>query len=69
MDDGINGEFKPIFIGTYRPDILAFTAGDLETGLPFRFYVQAVNENGISNPSPIATFYACKNPAELATPL
>lgn len=69
MDDGINGEFKPIFIGTYRPDILTFTAGDLETGFPYRFYVQAVNENGISNPSPIATFYSCRNPAELATPL
>ncbi len=29
MDDGINGEFRPIFVGTYRPDILTFTAGDL----------------------------------------
>jgi len=39
MDDGINGEFKPIFNGNYRPDILTFTAGDLKTGLPYRFYV------------------------------
>jgi len=43
MDDGINGEFKPVFIGTNRPDILSFVAGDLKTGLPYRFQVQAIN--------------------------
>jgi hypothetical protein len=69
MDNGINGEFKPVFIGTNRPDILHFTSGDLKTGLPYRFYVQAINENGISQESPISTFYACRNPSGLATPL
>ena len=29
MDDGKNGDIKPIFIGSNRPDILAYTVGDL----------------------------------------
>jgi len=39
MDDGINGEFKQVFIGTNRPDILSFSSGDLKTGYPYRFFV------------------------------
>jgi hypothetical protein len=69
MDNGINGEFTKVFIGTNRPDILTFTSGDLRTGYPYRFYVQAMNENGISDPSEISTFYACSSPSGLATPL
>jgi len=39
MDDGWNGEFKAIFIGSNRPDILNYQVGDLTPGLPYRFYV------------------------------
>lgn len=29
IDDGKNGDIKPVFIGNNRPDILTFTVGDL----------------------------------------
>lgn len=69
MDDGINGEFKPIFIGTNRPDVLTYQVGDLITGRPYRFYVQAMDENGISLPSPISTFFSCTQPNKIDTPV
>lgn len=48
MDDGTNTDLLPIYIGSNRPDVLEFEIGDLTTGLPYRFNVQAVNINGNS---------------------
>jgi hypothetical protein len=48
MDDGTNTDLLPIYIGTNRPDVLSYQVGDLTTGLPYRFTVQAVNINGNS---------------------
>jgi len=68
IDNGNNMELKPVYIGTNRPDIKSYTAGGLTTGLPYRFSVQAINENGNSLPSPISTFYSCRNPTNFVTP-
>lgn len=59
MDDGQNGNIQNIYIGTNRPDILSYTVGSLTTGLPYRFTVQAIDDNGYSASSSIATFYSC----------
>jgi hypothetical protein len=69
MDDGNNGEFAQVYIGENRPDILTYTSGNLRTGYPYRFYVEAINENGISHASAISTYYACSAPSNLATPI
>lgn len=45
MDDGYFGDFELIFVGaTFE---LSYTAHDLVSGLPYRFYVQAENQNGL----------------------
>jgi hypothetical protein len=43
MDDGYYTNLLPVFEGSNRPDILAFTVTGLTTGLPYRFTVKAVN--------------------------
>jgi hypothetical protein len=48
MDNGKNGNFNQVYIGSNRPDITSYTVGDLTTGLPYRFTVQAINDNGYS---------------------
>ena len=68
MDDGQRTDLHPIYIGLNQADILSFAAGGLTTGLPYRFSVQAVNENGYSEESDIVTFYSCQVPVDLATP-
>ena len=69
MDDGKNSDLVPVYIGSSRPDILQFETGELETGLPYRFTTQAININGNSSPSAIATYYSCAPPKHLSTPL
>ena len=59
MDDGWNGAFKPVYIGTNRPDLHTYQVGSLTPGLSYRFYVQAMNVNGLSAPSVVTTLYAC----------
>lgn len=68
MDDGTNTDLLPVYIGTNRPDVFKYTVGNLTTGLPYRFSVQALDQNGLSVPSPIATFYSCRTPTGFATP-
>lgn len=68
MDDGQRTDLKPIYIGLNYADIFNFAAGGLTTGLPYRFSVQAVNENGYSEQSDIVTYYSCQVPVGLATP-
>lgn len=68
MDDGQNGNIQPIYIGTNRPDILTYTVSDLSTGLPYRFTVQAIDANGYSDESAVATFYACQSPSNFLPP-
>jgi hypothetical protein len=68
MDDGTNTDLLPIYIGTNRPDILSYQVGNLETGLPYRFTVQAVNINGNSQQSLMTTYYSCRAPQYFSTP-
>lgn len=48
MDTGMLTDLKPVYIGTAKPDVLSFTVTNLTTGLPYRFSVQAINQNGNS---------------------
>ena len=68
MDDGTNTDLLPVYIGRNRPDVFKYTVGNLTTGLPYRFSVQALDQNGLSVPSPISTFYSCRTPTGFATP-
>ena len=68
MDDGFKTDLKPVYIGYNRPDVLSFTVGGLTTGLPYRFSVQAVNVNGISEESDMSTFFSCEAPSSLKEP-
>jgi hypothetical protein len=68
VDDGRNTDLLPVYIGINRPDVLSFIVGSLKTGLPYRFSVQAINENGYSDQSPISIFYACSAPQKFSIP-
>jgi len=68
VDNGQYGDIAPVYIGTNRPDVLEYTVSDLSTGYPYRFTVQAINDNGYSDQSSVATFYSCEAPSGLATP-
>jgi hypothetical protein len=43
VDDGYGSDLLPVYVGSARPDILSFVVNNLETGLPYRFSVQAIN--------------------------
>jgi hypothetical protein len=62
MDDGLNKDLQPVYIGMNIPDITQYTAGGLTTGSPYLFSVQAINRNGYSVHSSTATYYACVAP-------
>jgi len=62
VDDGRNTDLLPVYIGINRPDVLNFTVSSLKKGLPYRFSVQAINENGNSAQSAVSQFYACSAP-------
>jgi hypothetical protein len=68
MDNGRHADLLPVYKSSNRPDVLEFESGELETGLPYRFSVQAININGLSNPSDIVTIYACAAPRDFKTP-
>lgn len=52
----------------HRPEVLEYAVGDLVTGLPYLFSVQAINQNGYSAHSTLATYYPCVNPVAIAPP-
>ena len=68
IDDGRNGDFHIVYDGTNNFFTLSFAATGLETGLPYRFYVVALNINGESNQSEESTIYACVKPSENGKP-
>lgn len=59
---------SPIYIGTNRPDVTSYTVGSLTSGLPYRFTLYAINDNGYSAASSIVTYYACEPPSNFAAP-
>jgi hypothetical protein len=67
-DDGHYSDLAPIYFGKGRPDVLQFTSSNLTQGLPYRFSVQAINQNGYSLMSPYQTVYSCRLPIDLQTP-
>lgn len=69
IDDGRLGELSPVYTGTNRPDLRTYTVTGFETGLSYRFSVQAINSNGVSEQSDTTTLYACDTPSGLAAPI
>jgi hypothetical protein len=39
VDDGVNLDPKPVYIGMNLPSITSYTVGNLITGYPYLFYV------------------------------
>lgn len=68
MDDGRHTDLLPIWISKNQPHVREYEVGGLDTGLPYRFSVQAVNINGVSQASSISTYYSCRGPSQLSTP-
>ena len=68
MDDGREGIFKVVYDGSENFYTLSYAVTGLETGLPFRFFIEAVNLNGVSEPSEVSTIYACVKPTENGKP-
>jgi len=66
MDDGYYGDFDLMFVG--GPFGLSYTAQGLVSGLPYRFYVQAENQNGLGPESDITTIYSCLVPSVTQAP-
>lgn len=68
IDDGRNGDFNIVYDGSGNFFTLTFAATGLETGLPYRFFVVALNINGKSEDSLETTIYACIKPSENGQP-
>jgi hypothetical protein len=69
MDDGYSGNFFVVYDGSGYPFTTSYTAVNLTTGLPYRFYVVASNINGDSIGSNTAIIYSCLIPSGLNTPI
>lgn len=68
MDDGFNGPYSVIYDGSKFPNTHEFTAQNITTGLPYRFYVVAVNINGDSVMGDSFQIYACLKPKNVLPP-
>ena len=68
MDDGLNGQFQVVYDGSTDYHTRQFTAVGLETGIPYRFKVIAVNINGESPESDEFTINACLRPSDNGLP-
>jgi len=62
MDDGYGGDFSIIYNGKNYPNVLRYTITGLTTSLPYRFTLSALNFNGFSDESDIASFIICVKP-------
>ena len=68
IDDGKNGQFTTVYDGTSNFHTLTFAATGLSIGLPYRFYVVALNINGPSIASDETTIYSCTRPSDNGQP-
>jgi len=67
-DSGKDDDFMLVYDGTNSPDVLSYTLSKLESTLTYRVYVTAVNFNGESAASTIASLSPCAGPSEMPTP-
>lgn len=56
------------FNGKGAPDIRSFKAQNLNTGLPYKFFVTSTNFVGTSPQSQVALYYSCQKPEGIAPP-
>lgn len=68
MDDGNSGDYSLVHNGAGLPTTLTATVTGLTTGLPYNFYVVAINYVGESTASTVSTFYSCIAPSGLSKP-
>jgi len=69
MDDGYGGDFSVIYNGKNYPNVLTYTVYGLNTGLTYRFTLQALNANGPSTASAEASFIICVAPTGMDSPV
>ena len=68
MDNGLHGEFSLVYDGEGVPTVQQFTADNLMTGFPYRFYVKALNYVGESAASVTTQIFACAKPSGVPAP-
>lgn len=68
MDDGYGGQFSTIYDGQANNAQLFHLQTNLTTGLLYTFRVYAINFNGDSEASALASYYVCMAPSEFAGP-
>lgn len=68
VDDGRQGDLRPIYDGRKFPLTRRFLVTNLTTGLPYRLSVSTHTVNGESPQSAPATVYACLRPSGLEAP-
>lgn len=69
MDDGEGGDFIEVYNGAYQPATTFFLKTGLTNGKPYRMRVSAMNYNGRSLVSSIATYYVCDAPTKFSAPV
>lgn len=67
-DSGRDDEYSLVYDGTNSPDVLSFTLDEVESTLTYRIYVTAVNFNGESAASTVASLSPCAGPSNMPTP-
>lgn len=68
MSEKGSGVFKKIYDGTMNKDTVFFNMTGLITGKAYSFYVEAINFNGVGQPSDETFAFACLAPWGLAVP-
>lgn len=67
-DDGFGIEFEVVYNGINFPNVRKYMVTKLLTGQTYGFTIQAVNFNGPSEKSDVASFILCKIPTQFASP-
>ena len=68
MDSG-NATFVEVYDGSFHPGVLGYLVANLTNGHYYGFRVIAVNYNGASQPSAVASYYVCTAPTSFAAPI
>ncbi len=68
MSEKGSGKFAKIYNGRYNVDIKFFNVTGLTTGNAYSFYVEAINFNGVGQPSDETFAFSCLAPWGLAIP-
>jgi hypothetical protein len=68
-DDGYGANYRVVYNGKDYPNVLKYSIAGLQTGITYRFTLQAINFNGLSPESEPAKFTVCLVPQKLKVPV